>query len=132
MTVAQTGLTDKIAVVTGAASGLGLAIAERLAADGAKVVVSDINADAAPKALFFERAVISPDDQWLAYTAAASPLRIGYADSGIGSVKMDVEELAVYRGALSPDAIYAHACLDAPQPIRQLGLPPVDQRRPRI
>ena len=42
----QSKLKDKIAVVTGAASGLGLAIAERLAADGAEVVVSDINADA--------------------------------------------------------------------------------------
>ena len=42
----QPKLRDKIAVVTGAASGLGLAIAERLAAEGAKVVVSDINADA--------------------------------------------------------------------------------------
>jgi len=42
----QTKFKNKIAVVTGAASGLGLAIAERLAADGAKVVVSDINAEA--------------------------------------------------------------------------------------
>ncbi|TSA18243.1 MAG: 3-hydroxybutyrate dehydrogenase [Betaproteobacteria bacterium] len=42
MTQAQ--FANKIAVVTGAASGLGLAIAERLAADGARVVVSDINA----------------------------------------------------------------------------------------
>jgi 3-hydroxybutyrate dehydrogenase len=39
-------LKDKVAIVTGAASGLGLAISERLAADGATVVVSDINADA--------------------------------------------------------------------------------------
>jgi 3-hydroxybutyrate dehydrogenase len=44
MTQAQ--FKGKIAVVTGAASGLGLAIAERLAAGGAKVVVSDINASA--------------------------------------------------------------------------------------
>ena len=44
--MAQSTFQDKIAVVTGAASGLGLAIAERLAADGATVVVSDINADA--------------------------------------------------------------------------------------
>src|SRR5471032_3375148 len=42
----QPKFKNKIAVVTGAASGLGLAIAERLAADGAKVVVSDINAGA--------------------------------------------------------------------------------------
>jgi len=42
----QSQFKGKIAVVTGAASGLGLAIAARLAADGAKVVVSDINASA--------------------------------------------------------------------------------------
>ncbi|MBE0341905.1 SDR family NAD(P)-dependent oxidoreductase, partial [Paenibacillus sp. 28ISP30-2] len=40
-------LQDKIAVVTGAASGMGKAIAKLYAQEGAKVVVSDINADAA-------------------------------------------------------------------------------------
>ncbi|MCB0169982.1 MAG: 3-hydroxybutyrate dehydrogenase [Anaerolineae bacterium] len=39
-------MQDKVAVVTGGASGIGLAIAERFAADGAKVVVSDINPEA--------------------------------------------------------------------------------------
>ena len=39
-------IQDKVAVVTGGASGIGLAIAERFAADGAKVVVSDINPEA--------------------------------------------------------------------------------------
>ncbi len=34
---------DKVVLVTGAASGIGLATAERFAADGAKVVISDIN-----------------------------------------------------------------------------------------
>ncbi|MFZ5509719.1 MAG: 3-hydroxybutyrate dehydrogenase [Pseudomonadota bacterium] len=36
-------LKDKIAIVTGAASGVGKAVAERLAAAGAKVVVADMN-----------------------------------------------------------------------------------------
>ena len=42
-------LKDKRAVVTGAASGIGLAIAHRLAAEGARVAALDINAEAAEK-----------------------------------------------------------------------------------
>jgi NAD(P)-dependent dehydrogenase (short-subunit alcohol dehydrogenase family) len=38
--------TDKVVVVTGAAQGIGEAYAKALAAEGAKVVVADINADA--------------------------------------------------------------------------------------
>jgi NAD(P)-dependent dehydrogenase (short-subunit alcohol dehydrogenase family) len=38
-------LVDKVAVVTGAARGIGRATAERLLADGAKVVLSDVDVD---------------------------------------------------------------------------------------
>src|SRR5262245_26395054 len=37
------GVSDQVAIVTGAASGLGLAIANRLHAEGARVVMLDIN-----------------------------------------------------------------------------------------
>ena len=40
-------LKDQVAIVTGAASGIGRAIAERYAAEGAKVVIADLLLDAA-------------------------------------------------------------------------------------
>ena len=43
-------LKDKIAVVTGGASGMGFAIAGRYAKEGARVCIADINEDAAQKA----------------------------------------------------------------------------------
>jgi 3-oxoacyl-[acyl-carrier protein] reductase len=42
-------LQDKVAVVTGGASGFGEGIARRFAADGAHVVIGDLNEDAAKK-----------------------------------------------------------------------------------
>ncbi len=42
-------LKDKVAVITGSASGIGRAIATRLHNDGAKVVIADINLEAAQK-----------------------------------------------------------------------------------
>lgn len=43
-------LTDRTAVITGAAQGIGLAIAELFVAEGARVVIGDVNAEAAEKA----------------------------------------------------------------------------------
>ena len=45
----STEFRDKVAVVTGAGQGMGRAVAERLAAGGARLAVNDVNADAAER-----------------------------------------------------------------------------------
>ena len=40
-------LKDKVAIVTGAASGMGKAIAELYASEGAKVIIADLNLEGA-------------------------------------------------------------------------------------
>jgi NAD(P)-dependent dehydrogenase (short-subunit alcohol dehydrogenase family) len=49
------------AIVTGAASGIGLAIAVRLASEGAKLVIADLNSDAIDKALEQVKQAGAPD-----------------------------------------------------------------------
>jgi 3-oxoacyl-[acyl-carrier protein] reductase len=49
--VSQPLLSEKTAVVTGAAQGIGFAIAERFVAEGARVVIGDVDGDAAENAV---------------------------------------------------------------------------------
>ena len=71
-------LTDRTAVVTGAASGIGLAIAKRLTGAGAEVVLLDVNQEAGGAAAqelagrFVQCDVSKPDEVRAAMAAAAS------------------------------------------------------------
>lgn len=63
-------VAGKVAIITGASRGVGLADAQLLAAEGAKVIMTDINADAGEKAAaaigdaaeFFKQDVSNEDD----------------------------------------------------------------------
>ncbi|MFJ3864493.1 SDR family NAD(P)-dependent oxidoreductase [Streptomyces nigra] len=73
--------TGRTAVVTGAASGIGAATAERLAAEGAAVVLADVAEDAGSAVAeriakdggraVFVRADVAEDDDWRRIVAAA-------------------------------------------------------------
>ncbi|PYH45752.1 NAD(P)-binding protein [Aspergillus saccharolyticus JOP 1030-1] len=64
-------LEGKVAIVTGGSSGFGAAIATRFGAEGAKVVIADINASAGeslaatePAALHFEKVDVTKAEDW--------------------------------------------------------------------
>ena len=77
-------LQDRVAVITGAASGIGLAAARRLAQEGAHVVVADVNDQAGKEAadavggMFVMTDVCSDDDVRQLYEAAYD--RYGHID----------------------------------------------------
>ncbi|MFI9571678.1 3-oxoacyl-ACP reductase [Microbispora rosea] len=69
-------LQDRVAVITGAGSGIGLATAHRFAQEGAKVVVADLDEEAGAKAagevggLFLKADVANEDDVTRMYRTA--------------------------------------------------------------
>lgn len=52
---------DKVAIVTGGASGIGLAVAKRLASEGARLVLADLNPDNLNTAVPLVKAAGAPD-----------------------------------------------------------------------
>jgi NAD(P)-dependent dehydrogenase (short-subunit alcohol dehydrogenase family) len=88
-------ITDKVALVTGGASGLGLAAARRLAAGGARVVVLDLPGSDGERAAqeLGEGAVFAPADVTDETAVAAAldaaerlgPFRVAVTCAGIGT-----------------------------------------------
>jgi 3-oxoacyl-[acyl-carrier protein] reductase len=71
-------LTNKLAIVTGAASGFGAGIARRFAEEGARVVVSDIDAKNGERVAkeiggTFIQADVTKDGDWTRLVRAAGP-----------------------------------------------------------
>ena len=95
-------LADRVAVVTGAGSGIGLASARRLAAEGAKVVVADLDSETGKAAadevggLFVQADVTSEDDVAGMYDAALSAYgRIDIAFNNAGISPPDDDSILV-------------------------------------
>ena len=100
-------LKDRVAVVTGAASGIGAATAAMMAAEGARVVVGDLNEAGAKKVVErIERTggsalavaadvTRAADNQALVERAVATwgRLDVFYANAGVPQWKTDVEQV---------------------------------------
>ncbi|GGP04770.1 3-oxoacyl-ACP reductase [Nonomuraea glycinis] len=91
-------LQDRVAVITGAGSGIGLATAHRFAQEGAKVVCVDIDEEAGAKAatdvggLFVKADVTSEDDVQRMYATAIEVyggLDIAFNNAGISPPEDD-------------------------------------------
>ena len=78
-------LEDRVAIVTGSARGIGKAICEKLASEGAKVVVVDISADAveATAAEFRAKGID-------AFGVAANVAKMEDCEAAVKAVKYDL------------------------------------------
>jgi len=104
MTTSTLRLEGRVAVITGAASGMGLATAERFIAEGASVVIADFNADAGEAAATalgercrFTRCDVSVEDDVAAAVALATDaygrLDIMFNNAGIGGAFGPITEV---------------------------------------
>ena len=104
MTERAGALADKVAVITGGASGMGLATAERFIAEGASVVIADLNAAAGEQvvaalgdAARFTRCDVAVEDDVAAAVEMAveafGRLDVMFNNAGIGGAFGPITEL---------------------------------------
>jgi NAD(P)-dependent dehydrogenase (short-subunit alcohol dehydrogenase family) len=90
---------ERVAVITGAASGMGLAIARRLAADGHRVALLDLHADAATRAADELRQAGAR-----AIAAEVDVTDRGAVDAALGKVRAELGPVAMVVTAAGVDA----------------------------
>jgi NAD(P)-dependent dehydrogenase (short-subunit alcohol dehydrogenase family) len=91
-------LSGKVALVTGGASGIGKAVVERFAAEGADVIVADLNdadgekvaADAGGR---FVRLDVSDADAWDALVGSIDRLDVAHLNAGVTTQNGDIRTL---------------------------------------
>src|SRR5690348_17935695 len=95
-------LVDRVAVITGAGSGIGLASVRRLAAEGARVVAVDIDGESGKAAAteaggIFVQADVTDDEQvrGIFETAAAEFGRVDIAFNNAGISPADDDSILV-------------------------------------
>src|SRR5580704_11291849 len=94
-------LEGKVAIVTGGASGIGLASSRRLTAEGATVVIVDANGEGAQKAAaelggIAVQADVGKTEDWDRIVDAARGLRgidIAYLNAGVTTGEEDITKV---------------------------------------
>jgi len=125
--VAALDLSGRTALVTGAAGGIGLACAERLAAAGAKVVVADISADGAHAAAARIGGVAMVADLSDPDQASALPHRVGGVDVLVNNAGLQ-HVAPLHEFPVETFALIVRLMLEAPFRLIRESLPHMYER----
>jgi NAD(P)-dependent dehydrogenase (short-subunit alcohol dehydrogenase family) len=124
-------LEGKVCVVTGGASGIGLASARRFAAEGASVVIGDLDTEAGGRAaaevggLFVKVDVTSPDEVARLFDAAVSEyggLDVAFNNAGISPPEDDsilTTSLEAWKRVQEVNLTSVYLCCRAAIPLMQ-------------